>query len=255
MGYIRSNDDLGSGQKPSLLMAPLFQWSPPTLFRTLPAMALKRGTPTFNERRMLMKLVLATQNKGKVREMAEALAATGIEVASLESFPQVGEIEEDGTTFLENAIKKARVTAGLTSIITLADDSGLEVDYLGGAPGVYSARFAGAVKSDLANNEKLLSSLAGVPPEKRTARFQCVIAIAHPDGRLHTVQGTCEGIIAAEPVGDMGFGYDPLFYLPEYGKTFAQLELPLKNRISHRGKALAQAIAYLKDIAKFSHDL
>ena len=197
-----------------------------------------------------MKLVLATQNMGKVREMSEALSATNIEVLSLSGFPQVGDIEEDGVTFLENAIKKARVTASLTSILALADDSGLEVDYLGGAPGVYSARYAGTSKSDRANNEKLLSGLAGVPPEKRTARFQCVMAIAHPDGRLHTVQGTCEGIIAAEPIGDMGFGYDPLFYLPQYGKTFAQLELPLKNKISHRGQALALAIAYLKDIMK-----
>ena len=193
-----------------------------------------------------MKLVLATQNKGKVREMAEALAATGIEVLSLESFPQVGEIEEDGATFWENAVKKARVTAALTSRIALADDSGLEVDYLSGAPGVYSARFAGLAKSDQANNEKLLSSLKGLPPEKRTARFQCVIAIAHPDGRLHTVQGTCAGLITTAPQGDLGFGYDPLFYLPEYGKTMAQLELPLKNQISHRGQALAQAITYLK---------
>ena len=196
-----------------------------------------------------MKLVLATQNKGKVREIAAALVSADIEVLSLDDFPQVGDIEEDGATFLENAIKKARVTASLTSLLALADDSGLEVDHLQGAPGVYSARFAGPVKSDQANNEKLLSLLEGVPPEKRTARFQCVMAIAHPDGQLHTVQGTCAGIIANEPKGDMGFGYDPLFFLPEYGKTFAQLELPLKNRISHRGQALALAIAYLKEIS------
>lgn len=195
-----------------------------------------------------MKLVLATQNKGKVEEIAEALTTTSIEVLSLDDFPLVGDIEEDGATFIENAVKKARVTAEITSLPALADDSGLEVDYLQGAPGVYSARFAGEIKSDQANNDKLLSLMKDVPPEKRTARFQCVIAIAYPDGRVHTVQGTCEGIIANEPQGVLGFGYDPLFYLPEHDKTFGQLDLPFKNKISHRGKALALAIAYLKSI-------
>jgi len=196
-----------------------------------------------------MKLVLATNNKGKVREMSEMLAAYGIEVLSLNEFPQVGDIQEDGHTFKENAVKKATVTAGLTGLTSLADDSGLEVDYLDGAPGVFSARFAGKDKSDRANNEKLLRLLAGVPPDKRTARFQCVIAIARPGGSVHTVQGTCEGVIAGEPRGDMGFGYDPLFYLPQYGKTFAELDLPLKNKISHRGRALAQALEYLSGLS------
>jgi len=196
-----------------------------------------------------MKLVLATNNKGKVREMSEMLAAHGIEVLSLNEFPQVGDIQEDGRTFKENAVKKATVTAGMTGLTALADDSGLEVDYLDGAPGVFSARFAGEEKSDRANNEKLLRLLTGVPPDKRTARFQCVIAIARPGGLVHTVQGTCEGVIAGEPRGDMGFGYDPLFYLPQYGKTFAELDLPLKNKISHRGKALAQALEYLSGLS------
>lgn len=197
-----------------------------------------------------MKLVLATGNKGKVREIAGELAAYGIEVLALDSFPQVGEIEEDGQTFAANAIKKATQTADLTSLLTLADDSGLEVDYLGGAPGVFSARFAGAGKSDQANNEKLLTLLAGVPPEKRTARFQCVMAIARPGALLHTVRGTCEGVIGSAPRGEQGFGYDPLFYLPSYDRTFAELELSVKNKISHRGRALAQALAYLIDLSK-----
>jgi len=188
-----------------------------------------------------MKLVLATKNSGKVREISELLAGCGIEVLSLNEFPFIGEIEEDGKTFKENAVKKATVTAGLTGLTALADDSGLEVDYLGGAPGVFSARFAGEEKNDRANNEKLLKLLAGVPPDRRTARFQCVIAIARPGGPVYTVQGTCEGLIAGEPRGEGGFGYDPLFYLPEYGKTFAEIELALKNKISHRGKALAGA--------------
>lgn len=188
-----------------------------------------------------MKLVLATNNQGKLREMAAMLAGYDIEVLSLAGFPQVGEIPEDGDTFIANAVKKATVTAKLTGLTALADDSGLEVDYLDAAPGVRSARFAGAEKSDRANNEKLLQLLAGLPPEKRTARFQCVIAIARPDGAVYTAQGTCEGTITGEPRGDGGFGYDPLFYLPEYGKTFAEIDPALKNRISHRGKALAKA--------------
>ncbi|OPX84323.1 MAG: Non-canonical purine NTP pyrophosphatase [Pelotomaculum sp. PtaB.Bin104] len=188
-----------------------------------------------------MKLVLATRNKGKVREMSEMLAVYGIEVLSLDEFPLIGEIEEDGNTFQENAIKKATVTASLTGMTALADDSGLEVDYLNGAPGVFSARFAGEDSNDLANNKKLLELLTGVSPEKRTARFQCVIAVAEPDGAVHTAQGTCEGVIASEPRGEKGFGYDPLFYLPEYGKTFAEIDLELKNQISHRGRALAGA--------------
>ncbi|OPY57619.1 MAG: Non-canonical purine NTP pyrophosphatase [Pelotomaculum sp. PtaU1.Bin035] len=197
-----------------------------------------------------MKLVLATNNKGKVKEMSGLLAAFGIEVLSLNEFPSVGEIEEDGDTFLENAVKKATVTAGLTGLTALADDSGLEVDCLDGAPGVFSARFAGEGKDDRANNEKLLALLAGVTPDKRSARFQCVIAIAVPGGPVYTAQGACEGMVAPEPRGDGGFGYDPLFYLPEYGKTFAEIDLALKNKISHRGKALAGALDILSKLSK-----
>lgn len=197
-----------------------------------------------------MKLVIATNNQGKLREMSDILAGYGIEVLSLAGFPQVGDIREDGDTFKANAVKKATVTAGLTGLTALADDSGLEVDYLGGAPGVHSARFAGPEKSDRANNEKLLQLLAGLPPEKRTARFQCVIAIARPGGAVHTVQGVCEGIIAEAPRGDGGFGYDPLFYLPAYGKTFAEIDPAVKNRISHRGQALARAREILAALSK-----
>ena len=192
-----------------------------------------------------MKLVLATRNRGKVKEMAGMLASYGIEVLSLDDFPQVGEIEESGATFVENAIIKAKETMELTSMAALADDSGLEVDYLNGAPGVYSARFAGTPSNDQNNNDKLLTLLANVPTDKRTARFQCVIAIAYPDGQIHTFQGTCEGLIAETPQGTLGFGYDPLFYLPEHNKTFGELDLLLKNKISHRGQALSKALAFL----------
>lgn len=188
-----------------------------------------------------MKLVLATGNQGKVRELKAVLNGFDVEVLSLKDFPQIGEIVEDGQTFAENALKKARTVTEATRLVAVADDSGLEVDCLGGAPGIYSARFAGEGKNDLDNNMKLLSLLEGVPDEKRTARFRCVIAIATPEGEVFTEEGTCEGVIGREMRGDQGFGYDPLFYLPEYGKTFAELDLSTKNRISHRGRALARA--------------
>ncbi|NHM26352.1 XTP/dITP diphosphatase [Desulfofundulus sp. TPOSR] len=186
-----------------------------------------------------MKLVLATRNQGKVRELNQLLSPLGYEVVSLDQYPGVPEIIEDGATFKDNAVKKATAVARYTGQLALADDSGLEVDYLGGAPGVHSARFAGEGHDDRANNEKLLRLLAGVPPEKRTARFRCVVAVATPEGRVFTAEGTCEGVIADKPRGEGGFGYDPLFYVPSCGKTFAELDPAVKNRISHRGRALA----------------
>ncbi|MGB9802978.1 MAG: XTP/dITP diphosphatase [Desulfofundulus sp.] len=186
-----------------------------------------------------MKLVLATRNQGKVRELSELLSPLGYEVVSLNQYPGVPEIIEDGATFKENAVKKATVVARYTGQMALADDSGLEVDYLGGAPGVHSARFAGERHDDRANNEKLLRLLAGVPPERRTARFRCVVAVATPTGQVFTAEGACEGVIADRPRGEGGFGYDPLFYVPAWGKTFAELEPAVKNQISHRGRALA----------------
>lgn len=197
-----------------------------------------------------MRLVLATSNRGKVKELSGILDPLGIEVVSLEDYPGFVEIEENGATFEENAVLKAGEAAERTGEVALADDSGLEVDYLNGRPGVHSARFAGEEKSDLANNQKLLGLMAGVPAERRTARFRCVIAVAVPGGPAHTTEGTCEGIILDEPRGTGGFGYDPLFYVPEYGQTFAELELPLKNKISHRGRALAGALELLARLAR-----
>ncbi|WP_334110527.1 XTP/dITP diphosphatase [Thermodesulfitimonas autotrophica] len=188
----------------------------------------------------MKRIVVATTNRGKLREIEEILAPLGLSVTSLAAYPGFPEIEEDGATFEENAIKKAQFTAAFTGETALADDSGLEVDYLGGAPGVRSARFAGEPKNDAANNAKLLRLLAGVPWEKRTARFRCVIAVATPDGAVATAEGTCEGFILTEPRGTGGFGYDPLFYFPEYGKTFAELPPEVKNQVSHRGRALAK---------------
>lgn len=188
-----------------------------------------------------MRVVLATRNKGKVRELRDMLQPFGIEVVSLVEYPGIPEVEEDGETFLANAVKKARVIATATGELALADDSGLEVDYLHGAPGVHSARFAGQHGDSKANNEKLLKLLDGVPWDKRTARFKCVIAVATPDGKVETAEGTCEGIITTEARGREGFGYDPLFYYPPYDKTFAELDLEVKNKVSHRAKALQAA--------------
>lgn len=193
-----------------------------------------------------MRLVLATRNKGKVKELQELLAGAGVEVVSLADFPDVPEVVEDGDTFQANAVKKAREVAEAVGELTLSDDSGLEVDCLDGAPGVISARFAGAQHDDEANNRKLLELMSGVPWEKRTGRFRCVVAIAVPGGKTETVEGTCEGIITSEPRGTQGFGYDPLFFVPEYKRTFAELNAAEKNLISHRGKALQKALTVLK---------
>jgi len=185
-----------------------------------------------------MKLLVATRNQGKVKEIMRMLQDLPLEVLTLEDFPEAPQWEETGSTFEENAAMKATALAAHSGCLTLADDSGLEVDYLGGAPGVYSARFAGEKASDGENNQKLLSLLAGVPWEKRQARFRCVMALADPEGNCRTAEGICEGVIAFCLRGENGFGYDPLFYLPDAGKTMAELTLEEKNRISHRARAL-----------------
>lgn len=195
-----------------------------------------------------MRLVLATRNEGKVREIEHMLEPLGLEILSLRNYPDIPDVKEDGKTFLENAVKKAVEVARFTGELSLADDSGLEVDFLDGAPGVHSARFAGPDKDDRANNEKLLRLMDGVPPSQRTARFRCVVAIADPDGSVYTAEGVCEGVIGTELRGQGGFGYDPLFYVPEYGRTFAELDLEVKNSISHRGRAMLKAVSILKEI-------
>lgn len=193
-----------------------------------------------------MKLVLATHNLGKVQELRELLSNTNFEVLSLAQYPNMTEVIEDGKTFRENAIKKAREVCSVLGEIALADDSGLEVDYLNGAPGVYSARFAGEGHNDTANNQKLLQLLDNVPNEQRTARFRCVVAVATPGGLVETFDGVCEGIIVTKERGGNGFGYDPLFEVPEYNKTFAELDEQVKNAISHRGRALQKAKGVLE---------
>lgn len=192
----------------------------------------------------MRKLLVATNNPGKVREYEELLA--GLRVPWEVTFPAREalslEVNESGGTFEENATIKALAYAKASGLLTLADDSGLEVDALDGAPGVHSARYAGPEASDADRYRKLLDALMGVPTGKRAARFRCVVAVAQPDGIVRTADGTCEGKIGYEPRGDHGFGYDPIFIVAGYGgRTLAELPPAVKNRISHRARALAAA--------------
>lgn len=193
----------------------------------------------------MSRLVVATRNKGKLREIAAILDGLPFTLLSLEDFPGFPEVDEDGETFEENALKKASVAATVTGLPALADDSGLVVDALDGKPGVYSARYSGENASDEANNAKLLSELASVPYEKRTAAFRCTIALCSPGGKRYTFSGELQGVILDSSRGTGGFGYDPLFFVPEKGVTMAELPLEAKNVISHRGKALALLKDYL----------
>lgn len=187
---------------------------------------------------MFDKIIFATGNEGKMREIRMILEDLGTEVLSLKEAGITLEVQEDGETFEENAVIKARAVMEETKALVLADDSGLEIDYLNGEPGVYSARYMGEDTSYRIKNQNLIERLEGVPEEKRTARFVCVIAAAFPDGRILTVRGTIEGIIGYEERGEGGFGYDPIFWLPEYGCSTAELTMEKKNELSHRGKAL-----------------
>ena len=184
------------------------------------------------------RIVFATGNAGKMKEIRLIMADLGCEVVSMKEAGADPEIVENGRSFAENAEIKARAVWNCTGDIVLADDSGLVVDYIGGEPGIYSARYMGEDTSYHIKNANLISRLEGVPDEKRTARFVCAIAAAFPDGRRETVRATMEGRIGYEEKGENGFGYDPIFYLPEYGCTSAELSMEEKNRISHRGKAL-----------------
>ncbi|WP_240374671.1 XTP/dITP diphosphatase [Bacillus piscicola] len=183
------------------------------------------------------KVMIATKNNGKVKEFKEMLGS-GLTVQSLLDLP-FQDIEETGQTFAENAILKAQAVHDAWNCTAIADDSGLEIDALHGKPGIYSARYAGPAKNDQANIEKVLWELEGVPIEKRTARFVCVIAVAVRD-HTHLFKGTCEGRIALYPSGDNGFGYDPIFYIPSQKATMAELPSDQKNRLSHRYHALEQ---------------
>jgi len=197
---------------------------------------------------------VATTNPGKFAEVQAFLAKLPLQITSLKNLTNPPEMVENGRTFEENALKKARTMAEYSSLLTLADDSGLEVDALGGEPGIYSARYAGAEGDDERNNQKLLGELTGVGEEQRTARFVCALALCAPQSqgmKEWVVRQTCEGRIAFAPSGSHGFGYDPLFFYPPFGKTLGEIERDVKATVSHRGKALmklAEVLATLLEV-------
>lgn len=199
-----------------------------------------------NERKHYMKIVLATHNKGKIREFQKAFSEIGWEAIPIADVAHVPEPEETGTSFKENALIKARYYAKAVHLPVLSDDSGIIADVLGDKPGIYSARYAGVHGDDEANNQKLIRDLSSYTGDDRKGRYVCVVALVWPDGRELTAEGTCEGIIRDFYQGQGGFGYDPLFYLPQYGKTMAELPMEEKNKISHRGRALRALLEELK---------
>jgi XTP/dITP diphosphohydrolase len=194
-------------------------------------------------------LILATKNKGKVREISNLFSGFDIQIKSLDDFGPIPTVIEDGETFDDNAYKKAHLTARMLGFPAMADDSGLVVEALGGAPGVHSARFAGDNATDEENNRKLLKEMEG--KDNRNAFFESVISLAVPWGPALTYVGRCEGKIALEPKGQNGFGYDPLFYYPPLDKTFAQMENEEKNRVSHRGKAINEFLREIDKVLKW----
>ena len=199
------------------------------------------------------KLLIATRNEGKLREYERLLHGLPLTFTYLTEEGITHEVEESGETFTENAVQKAEEYARICGLLTLADDSGLEVDALGGEPGVHSARYAGAGASDEDRYLMLLEKMRDVPQEERGARFRCVIAVAQPGGDTFTSEGACEGVIAFGPEGRFGFGYDPVFYMPEYGRTMAQLPPEEKNHISHRARAAAGIRPVLESLAGGRH--
>jgi XTP/dITP diphosphohydrolase len=195
-----------------------------------------------------MKIVFASKNEGKVKEIRSMFDKMNIELVSLNDFEDIPQIVEDGNSFQENALKKARIISEFTGETVLADDSGLEVDVLKGEPGIYSSRYAGEYASDKENNEKLLAKLKNVPIEKRTARFICALVLYKKDGSFKCYEGRWCGQIIDKGRGKNGFGYDPIFWSPEQKMTAAELPAEIKNRVSHRGQAFAQLRINLKEI-------
>jgi XTP/dITP diphosphohydrolase len=195
-------------------------------------------------------IVLATRNRGKVREMHSLLVGLPVRTRTLDDLPDVPILPETGDTFEANAKEKAELVVRLTGCISIADDSGIEIDALGGAPGVQSATFLGPSATDEDRNLWVLRKLRGVAGGLRTARYRAVIAVAAPDGSVRTFEGTCEGRIAEAPRGEGGFGYDPIFVVPAYGRTMAELPAEIKNQISHRAKAIASARGHLEALVR-----
>jgi XTP/dITP diphosphohydrolase len=192
-------------------------------------------------------LLVGSKNRAKVSEIRRLLIALPVQVLDLSAFSELPDVPEDGDTFDANARAKALAFARMTGLTTIADDSGLEVDALGGRPGIYSARFAGPRADDEANNRRLLEMLANTPPVERTARYRCVIAVATPENVLFACEGSVEGVIAKQPRGTNGFGYDPLFYYGDFGDTFGMVTPEMKDSVSHRARALASLRRLLAD--------
>lgn len=195
-----------------------------------------------------MELLLATGNEGKTREIKQMLKGLGLKIILLKDFPHLPKLNEEGTTCRENAIYKAKTICELTGKLTLADDSGLEVAALEGKPGVYSAHFAGKGASDEENNYHLLELLGELSLPQRKARFRCIMALASPQGWIKISEGECSGLIGFKSQGRFGFGYDPLFIIPEYNRTFAELPPSLKNKLSHRSRALKKVQVMVKEV-------
>lgn len=188
----------------------------------------------------MLELIAATRNEGKLREIKDLLKGLNLKITSLRDYPDIAAIEEDGKTFAQNALKKAATVALYTKKLTLGEDSGLEVKALKNRPGIYSSRFSGDGATDQKNNSKLLKELKDVPLKKRRARYRCCAALVDGQGIINVVSGSCEGLITPRSRGKNGFGYDPLFLIPRYQKTFGELDLAVKSKISHRAKALAK---------------
>lgn len=198
----------------------------------------------------MTELVVATTNPGKLREIKELLQDFDIKVTSLADYPDAPRVEEDGRTFAQNALKKAATIAFYTKKLTLGEDSGLEVEALGHKPGIYSSRFSGEGATDRKNNLKLLRLLRGVPLRKRRARYRCFAALVNGERIVDVVSGSCSGLIALRPKGKNGFGYDPLFLIPRYGKTFGELDPAVKSKISHRARALKKIKKILQEYGR-----
>jgi XTP/dITP diphosphohydrolase len=195
---------------------------------------------------MLGPMVLATKNQGKIREIEAILSDLPFNILSLNNYLHIPDVVEDGLTFFDNAFKKAKTISEQTNLMALADDSGLEVAYLNGKPGIYSSRYAGENATDAENISKLLSTLRGVPPDERSAMFRCVIVLYGPGGKCQTFEGRWAGHITEMPIGKSGFGYDPVFFIKELGMTVAELPQAEKNRLSHRAQALNELKKYLQ---------
>jgi len=193
----------------------------------------------------MLEILIATNNLGKVKEIKDILDSSEIKILTMKDFPPFPKIEEDGKTYQENAFKKARKVSEYTGKICLADDSGLEIDYLEGKPGIYSSRWG---NSDEERINKVLRLLENVPKNKRNAKFVCVVVLVFTDGKIYMVKEECKGSIIFNPKGEQGFGYDPIFLVPEYDKTFAELGDKIKNQISHRGKAMRRMINIINEL-------